>query len=260
MANGKYTLLQIVQKTMEALNLDQVNSISDSPDSEQVAQIAQDSYYELLNQKEWPHLNKLRQLESVADADYPNYLRIPDTVVRIDQFKYDKTELLGDTPELIKLENVGWLKPEDFLDYTQTRNTEQDNVVPQTDFNGVRYLILNDTFPQYWTSFDDEYVVTDAVDLGEESTLQALRSQVLVKEIPNFVIADDTVADAPAHFFQTWLAEVRSTAKLDFQQEVSPKDEQKARRGLAVLRRNAYRTSEEDGKVRYGRRPNRWYV
>lgn len=255
MANGKYTLLQIVQKAMEALNLDEINSISDSPDAEQIAQIAQDSYYELLNQAEWPHTIRLEQLESVADSDRPNYLRIPDESVRIDYFKYDAT-LTGsdDLPvDLVEIKPVKWLPPVEFLRLTQARNTENSDVETITDFNGVRFHVYNNREPKYWTSFDDTYLVTDSYNSDVESTLQGNKSQAMMKWIDNVVIDDDTLVSAPSHFFQTWLAETKSTAFIYMKQEQSPKDEQRARRGLAVLRRNASRTDRDDGKVKYGR-------
>jgi len=259
MSNGKFTLLQVVQKTLEMLGSDEVNSISDSVEAEQIAQIAQDTYYELLNQREWPHLMGLVQLESVADATKPNYLRLPDSVVRIDQMKYDNTDPNDSTSgALIHIDDVCWKTPEEFLDITQNRNTERDDITTITDYSGVRYHIINDSKPTYWTSFDDEYVVYDAVDQSIESTLQGDKSQVLAKSIPDFVIADATVADAPAHFFQTWMSEVKSTAMWYIRQEISQKDEQKARRGLAVLRRDASRTDNGDGKVRFGRIPGNW--
>jgi hypothetical protein len=253
MASGRYTLLEIVQQVAESLNFDDINSISDSPDAEQITKIAEATYYELLNQKEWPHTIQLTQLESIADADHPNYLRIPDAVARIEEFKYDNTELLGAAPDLIQIETVEYCLPKDFLTLTQSRNTERSEVTTITDFNGVRYHILTDVGPQYWTSFDDEYVVTDAINLGEDSVLQTSKSQVLAKVIPDLTIADSTVADVPVHFFQLWLNETISTASVYMKQEVSSKAEQKARRGLAVLRRDASRTEWNDGKVRYGR-------
>lgn len=255
MSHGKLTLLQIVQKTLEALNLDEVNSISDSPDAEQVAQIAQDAYYELLNQADWPHTLRLEQLESVTDVTKPNYLRIPDEVVRIDSLKYDKT-LTDDQDlpvDLIEIKDVCWLSPVDFLRMTQGRNTETNGIQTVTDFNGVRFHIYNDRGPSYWTSFDDEYVVFDAFNSDVESTLQGNKSQALMKWIENVVITDDLLVSAPSHFFQTWLAETKSTAFIYMKQEASPKDEQRARRGLSVLRRAASRTDQHDGKVRYGR-------
>jgi hypothetical protein len=255
MANGKLTLLQLVQKTMEALNLEEINSISDSPDAEQIAQIAQDSYYELLNQSDWPHTIRLGQLESVGDADKPNYLRIPDEVTRIDTFKYDATLTDDDDlpVDLIEIKDVKWISPVEFLHLTQSRNTEVDEIETITDFNGVRYHVYNDRAPSYWTSFDDVYVVCDAYNSDVESTLQGNKSQALMKWIENVVITDDLLISAPSHFFQTWLAETKSTAFIYMKQETSPKDEQRARRGLAVLRRNSSRTNQDDGKVRYGR-------
>lgn len=256
MSNGKFTLLQVVQKTLEMLGSDEINSLSDSVEAEQIAQIAQDTYYELLNQRDWPHLMGLVQLESIADAAHPNYLRIPDSVVRIDQLKYDNTDITDSTlGTLIHIDEVDWCTPEEFLNRTQARNTQRTDITTITDFGGVRYHITNDSKPLYWTSFDDEYIVFDSHDTGIESTLQGDKSQVLAKSIPDFVIADATVADAPAHFFQTWMSEVKSTAMWYIRQEISQKDEQKARRGLAVLRRDASRTDNGDGKVRFGRNP-----
>lgn len=256
MANGKLTMLQIVQKTLEALNLDEVNSISDSPDAEQVAQIAQDSAYELLNQSEWPFTIRYTQLESIADADRPNYLRIPDEVTRIEFVRYDKTDPDNavDGVDLIEIPQITWLPPEQFLEMTLMRNSQIDEVQQITDFNGTHHLIYNDRGPDYWTSFDDEYVVFDAIDLGIESTLQGNKSQAHVKWIQDIVISDSFQLDAPAHFFSTWLADVKSTAFIYMKQEASPKDEQRARRGLSILRRNASRTDNDQGKVKYGRR------
>ena len=256
MANGKLTMLAIVQKTLEALNLDEVNSISDSPDAEQVAQIAQDSAYDLLNQSDWPFAIRLEQLESIADASHPNYLRIPDEVTRIDFIKYDNTDPddAVDGVDLVKIENIEWLSPQDFLNLTQSRNTQVDEITTITDFNGVRYHVYNERGPSYWTSFDDEYVTFDAVDLTIESTLQGNKSQCHTKWLEDIVIDDNFILDAPAHFFSTWLADVKSTAFIYMKQEASPKDEQRARRGLAVFRRAASRTDFDDGKVKYGRR------
>lgn len=256
MSNGKLTLLEVVQKTAEQLNLDEVNSISDSPDGEQIAQMAQDSAYDLLNQSEWPFTIQLQQLESVADAEKPNYLRIPDEVTRIEQVKYDNTDPVDqvDGVDLVKIENVKWLSATEFLDLVQARNTQIDEIEMVEDYNGVRYPIYNDRGPSFWTSFDDEYVVCDAYNSDLESTLQGNKSQCLVKWIQNIVIDDGFVLDAPAHFFSTWLADTKSSASYAMKQELSPKDEQRARRGLAVLRRNAPRTNDDDGKAKYGRR------
>lgn len=255
MANGRLSMLTVVQKTMEALNLDEVNSISDSPDAEQIAQIAQDSIYDLLNQSDWPFTIRLSQFESIADSNRPNYLRIPDEVTRIDYIKYDNTDPVNqvDGVDLVEIENIQWLPPQQFLNLVQTRNTQLNEITMITDFNGVRMPIYNDRGPAHWTSFDDEYITFDGWNSTLESTLQGNKSQGHFKWIQDVIIADDFLLDAPSHFFSTWLADVKSTAFIYMKQEASPKDEQRARRGLSVLRRNASRTDFDDGKVKYGR-------
>jgi len=253
---AKLSLLKVVQKTLEALGSDEVNSIGDTPEAEQIAQIAEDSYYDILNQHEWPWLMQVTTLESVADADLPTYLRIPDEVVRIDQFKYYKTDETDvDVGDLALSNEVCWLKPTTFLNYVQQRNTQSDNVDVMLTDEGVRIPILTDTRPTYWTSFDDKYVVCDAFNSDIESTLEGNRSQVLVKRIVDFEMEDSFTPDAPIHFFQAWLHDVIATAFQYLRQEAAPQAERKSRRGLAVLRREASRTSQDDGKVRFGRRP-----
>ena len=254
MANGKLTLLQVVQKTLEALGSDEVNSISDSVEAEQIAQLAEDAYYELLNMKDWPFLQKLTVLESLADASFPNYLRIPADVVRITQVKYDWTDYLDpDTMDLLLIREVPWVSPQHFLNKVQGRNTQQDNVDIITSMQGVSMPIFTDTEASVWTSFDDEFVVFDAYNENVESTLQGDKSQVLAKCLPAFELVNDFTPEATANFFQLWLAEVKRTAFMYFRQEQSLVDEQKARRGLAVLRRDASRTNHDDGKVKFGR-------
>lgn len=255
MASGKLTLLQVVQKTLEALGSDEVNSISDTVEAEQVAQLAEDAYYELLNQKDWPFLQKLTVLESLADSDFPNYLRIPPDVVRIDEIKYDWTDTTDpDVGDLLVLRNVRWISPQAFLQKTQSRNTQLGNIQVVVSMNGIKIPILNDTEALVWTSFDDTFVVFDAFNSDIESTLQGDKSQILSKCLPAFDLIDNFTPVATANFFQLWLAEIKRAAFIYFRQEVSTVDEAKARRGLAVLRRDASRTNNDDGKVKYGRR------
>lgn len=255
MSSGRFPLIEMVQKVLEALGSDEVNSISDTVEATQVARLLEDTFYELLNQKDWPFLRELIQLESVADSAQPTTLRIPDNVVRIDQFRYDCTDRSPDSEDTtLYIEDVCWEEPEDFLRRVQARHTDQDHVEVILTPAGIRIPIVTDECPTYWTSFDDEFIVTDSYDSTIESTLQNDRSQVIAQVMPDFQLVDDYVPNIPPHFFQTWLAEAKATAFVYWRQEVSPRDEQKAQRGLAVLRREAARTDENDGRVKYGRR------
>lgn len=255
MAAGQLSLLKVVQKTLEALGSDQVNTIGDTPEAEQIAQMAEDSYYDILNQHEWPWLKQLTTLQSVADGDLPTYLLIPNEVVRVDQFKYYYTdETDANVGDLALFRDVCWLKPTAFVNMVQQRNTQSADVQLMISTEGVRLPIFNTRPPDYWTSFDDKYIVCDAFDNTIESTLEGNRSQVIVKRIPDFQVDDDFTPDAPPHFFQAWLNDVISTAFQYMRQEQAPVAARKSQRGLAVLRREASRTNYDDGKVHFGRR------
>lgn len=256
MANGKFPLIEMVQKVLEALGSDEVNSLSDTVEATQVGRLLEDSFYDLLNQKEWPFLMQLIQLDSLADSDQPTTLRIPDDVVRIDNIRYDMTDRVTIPLEHLVIRDVDWLEPERFLREVQNRNTDRSDVREVMTPNGIRIPIIDDDRPKWWTSFDDEFVIFDGYDDDLESTVTNNRTQCMAKVIPTFTQSDTFTPNVPAHFFQTWLADAKSTAFIYWRQEVSPKDEQKLRRGLSVLRRDASRTNDDDGRVKFGRRPH----
>jgi hypothetical protein len=255
MASGKFPVIEMVQKVLEAIGSDEVNSLSDTVEATQVGRLLEDTFYELLNQKEWDFLMQLIQLEALADSTQPTTMRIPEDAARVDFLRYDHTDRVSTPLEPTNIKDVEYMLPGHFLTHIQARNTDQSNVQEVFTPNGVRLLILNDTGPSKWTSFDDRFIVMDAFDGGIESTLTEARSQAMAKVIPDFQLSDNFTPNVPTHFFQTWLAETKSTAFVYWRQEVSPKDEQRARRGLSVLRRSGSRTNDDDGKARYGRIP-----
>lgn len=256
MASGQFTLLEMVQKVLEALGSDEVNTINDTVEAVQTARLIEDSFYELLNQREWPFLMQLIQLESLGDVLQPTTLKIPESVVRIDDVRYDWTNTIDTPLEPLNIKGVKWMEPDQFLRHVQGRNTDTAEITVFNTPNGIKIPLRVDKGVEasFWTSFDDEFIVFDGYDNINESTMQGNRSQCLAKVLPTFLLTDTYMPNVPPHFFQTWLADAKSTAFIYWRQEVSPKDEQKARRGLSVLRRNSDRTNNDDGKVKFGRR------
>ena len=59
----RMTLLEIVQDVLNDIDSDNVNSIRDTVESEQVAAIVKSCYFEMIGNRNWPHLKKLFQLE-----------------------------------------------------------------------------------------------------------------------------------------------------------------------------------------------------
>ena len=79
----KLTLLDMVQRTLSSMDSDTVNSFDDTIESEQVAYIVRDTYYDLINNIEIPEHRKLVTLTALGVTATPTHLKIPDGVKRL---------------------------------------------------------------------------------------------------------------------------------------------------------------------------------
>jgi hypothetical protein len=145
------------------------------------------------------------------------------------------------------MEEVKYLYPDQFLRITSTRNNS-DNTLNITDFSGSNIIIFTDRAPQYWTSFDDNYIVCDSFNEAIETTLQSSKTQVLAYMEPSWVHLDDAVPDLPSQAFSLLLEEAKSTAMIKLKQIVDQKAEQKSKRQRQKMSRENW---QAHGGVRY---------
>lgn len=249
----KMTLLQMTQDILNDLDSDSVNSILDTVESEQVAQIIKTCYFEIIGNRNWPHLRKLFQLESSGTLDRPNYLRIPVTLKELEFFKY---EVQKDGQKIVQKE-VKYQEPDHFLRLISTRSSTDPNVTTVIDYSGTKLLVRNDMAPTYWTSFDDFNLVTDSYDKTADDTLQSTKTQCLGYIHPSWVHEDDHVPDLPYEAFPALLAEAKSTAFVSVKQMANQKAEQKAARQQRWLSRKAWRVEGDIRFDNYGRKGRR---
>lgn len=248
---AKKTLLYLVQQVLNDLDSDYVNSIDDSEEAQQVASIIQSCYEELIANRNWPHLKKLLQLEASGSTSKPNYMRIPENVKELVQIRYDAKKL-GDTK--LKYVDIKYLHPDEFLKKIGNRNSDLPTITLVTDFSGIPLQVVNNKAPEYWTSFDDEYVVFDSFDLAVDTTLKKSKVQTICYVEPDWEMTDDFIPDLPAEAFALLEAESKSTASLVIKQMANQKQEQKAGRQQRWLARKAWKAK---GGVRfedYGRK------
>jgi len=85
---AELTLLQMTQNILSALDSDEVNSISDTVESMQVARIIQNKYYDLTTRGDLPEQQILLQLEASGDATKPVLMLVPATTSKIEWIKY----------------------------------------------------------------------------------------------------------------------------------------------------------------------------
>ena len=239
------------------MNHDSVNAIADTIESQQIAEEARVVYYDLMDRDDWPHLITLLPLDSLVDVTRPNYLVIPEDVVRIDNIRYETTKS-GETVRIFS--NVTYLAPGDFLDLVYTRNNTVSTVTVVPSLNNVDMWITNDTPPQWWTTFDDANIVFDSWDSGIDTTMQGGKSMALVKKIPPWTSSDAFIPDMPDQMFSTFVSEVTAAAFTYWKQGASIKDEQRSARGISNLRRTARKHNEHNFKAKHGRPRSHFFV
>lgn len=241
----KKSLLQIVQNILNDLDSDEVNSIYDTVESEQIAEIVEQTYNDIISTRNWPHLSKLIQLESSTTQDKPTHCKLPESVKELEFINYDTRKEDDDD---LAYRPVEYLYPDQFLYHTNQRRSSADYTDIINNDDGLVLLINNNEAPKYWTSFDDEYIVFDSYNKSMESTIQNSKMQVKAYVTPKWETKDSFIPDLPAEAFSKLIAEAKSTAFLVIKQMSNEKAEQISQRQSRWLSRKAWSAK---GGVRY---------
>lgn len=248
----KRTLLELTQSIMNEMDGDEVQSIADTIESQQVAAIIRDAYFEVMANRNWPGMRKAFTLSGSGDSSKPTELTLPEEIKELHWLKYNKRRA-ADTKD--KYQEIEYLQPEAFYAHCAGRNSSASNV--QIVMVGdIRMNIRNDTPPQYWTSYDDNILVLDAYDSDVDSTLQQGKTAAWGTRNPTWTHEDSAIPELPAEAFPMLLEEAKSTAFYVLRQTANEKAEQKSARQQRWLSRKAWRTK---GGVRYpdyGRKRN----
>lgn len=244
------TLLYTVQRVLEKLDLDVVNSINDSQDAILVAREAEDTFYDLLSREDWPDQIDLIEVESVGDTTNPTALRLPTNTLGIHSVRYDVTASGETTTSIKELEQ---LSVDDFLDRVYNRDSSDSNVVT-VDYKDIPLYIYNDKAPEFYTTFDNELLILDSWYVDVETTVQGNKSIVQAMTIPTFESTDSYVIPLEATVYPLYLAEVTSAASFSLNGTQSPEEERRRNRGISRLRRTAFRTGVESFRNNYGRK------
>lgn len=242
---AKKTLLEIVQSVLNDMVSDEINDIDDTVESQTVAGIVQSVYESMLANRNWPHTKSLVQLDSLADISKPTYLRMPERLKQLISISYD-VKKFGETAT--KYREIKYRDPETFLRVLAQRDSDRTNVDEILDFSGIKLMIQNDKAPEYWTSFDDDYIIFDSYDSVLDATVMKSKTSCLAYITPLFERSNDSVPDLPSEAFPALIAEVKSTAFYDLKQMPNEKEEKRAILQNRWLSRKAWRAS---GGVKY---------
>lgn len=234
----KLTLLQIVQKVLETMDSEDVNSISDSVEAMQVASFCQDVYDYFIIEKLVPEHKELTKLVALADNTTPTHMKYGDNIKEFDSVYYNHSEDAAKTD----WREIHFVEPLEFL--MRTDNQSSNYVLVADKNGGTNLSIGTDQHPTFYTSFDNEHIVMNSYKSTVDDTLQESKSRAYATKYPTFTISDDFTPDLDETLFPLYLNECKSTCMSLLKKEVPPKLEQQSRRLRAHTQGDRFKTKK----------------
>ena len=247
---AKMTLLEMTQDILSDMDSDEVNSINDSIESLQVAQIIKTTYYNIIDGRDYDFLYELFQLDASGTSSRPTHMKLPENIIDLKYIKYN-CKTLTDTKD--KYLKIKYLMPEDFMEIVDKRDSSKSNVTVVTDPTGISINVMKDKAPEYFTSFDDENLVFDSYDSEVDTTLQNNKTQCHGKRSVAFTLSDSFTPDLPVQMFSYLLAEAKSTSFVTLKQMANAKAEQVSVSQKRRMSQDAWRVKNGIHYPNYGR-------
>lgn len=241
----------MVQNILSDMDSEEVNSISDTNEAAQIAQVIKSTYNNLIATRFIPELAQMFKLTSLSSSARPTHFTTPSRIKNLEFIDYNKAENVGE----VKYSRLKYIEPDDFLSVSDSRDSLSSNVLQVLDYQAdTTLLIRKDIMPSYYTSFDDEHIVMDAYKATLESTLQSSKTRAYGIRFPLFdANTDSFTPDIDDTMFPYLLAESKSTAMSLFKSGSDPKIEQAARRQKVYVQNDMYKINRSNPKNRYGR-------
>lgn len=251
----KYTLLEMTQQILFSLDGDEVDSISDTPESLAVAHIIEECYWDMVSQMDLPEHHDFFQLTATTSAT-PSLMTLPSSVTSIEWIKYN-TILTGDTDNTY--EPVNYLPINHFLDHVLSISSDDADVdqfnitVGSATFS---FKVMTNRAPIYYTSYDDYNILFDAYNSDEDAYLQASKTMCYGTTLPTFTFSDSSTPDLDAKAFSYLLNEAKAQCWADLKQQVNPRAENKARQNKIDSQKKKQNIGYPDNQNYYSRYPN----
>lgn len=182
---------------------------------------------------------------------YPSYLMIPNDIAEISNFKYDITG----SDNRLKMKELQYLPPEQFLTNQQTLNTSLPNVVTIKDmYDEIEIPVKTDSHPTYWTSFDNKHIICDSFLASDDPYgLDQDKTQVMATVTPKWIESDTFIPDMPPQLFPMLLYEAAEACMELHDKEESQTISRRALRGRSLFKKMDLRHNGKSKKG-FGRR------
>jgi hypothetical protein len=212
---AKKTLLDMTQNILNAMDSDEVNSIGDTVESLQVAEVIRETYEYITVGLDIPGRAGVIMLDACSDPDRPNHMTVPSNVERLEWIRYNGEEVV-------------YKDPLTFVNYVAGRGNG-DEVESIEGLN-----IYNDRDPCCYTSFDDDTLVFDAYDNEAGATLMQSKTLCWGQRSLPFLMEDDFIPTLPLDMFPRLLAEAKAACFVNYKQVANSTEERRARNQKVV--------------------------
>lgn len=254
-----YSHLQIVQLILSAMDSDEVNSITDTPEAAQVSLMAQSVFYDICVDLNLPSQHRIFQLTPSGDVAKPVLMTVPASPIRkIDWIKYDNIDTtLGETTA--NYVDCTFVTLEDFMARQQGYRLNTQNVGEmQFTSNGQTFKTMyqSNQFPLYFTSFDDHTFIFDSYRSDIDTTLQQSKTMASGYIYQTYTLSDTFTPPLEPDQFSYFINKLKLRAFNELKQQENKEAAMETRRQKIITQKRKRGTPDlpEVYKVaRYGR-------
>lgn len=233
----RQTLLQLTQDILSSMDSDEVNSISDTTESLQVATVIKNVYRDIISRGNLPENFEMFELNASNDPNKPTLMHRPQGALSVLWIKYD-TRLVGDTEP--NMTPIRYVEPTEFVETVLTyREQNQGDVFNYTiegpGSSSIEVRGLNNKAPSIYTSWDDETIIFDSFDNSVDATLMKNKTLCYGEWAPEFRMEDDFIPDLDPRQFSLLFNEAKAWCFAELKQTTHEKAEKQSRRGWITL-------------------------
>lgn len=214
----KYNLLGLTQLVLSSIDGDEVNSINDNVEAQQVAKIIEVVYNNIIARADVTSQYGLFSLTASGSTLLPTVMTMPPSVVNLTWVKYNK-KLLTDTDD--NYTTITYLPPVDFTELVTSFKVSTGNVLNYSmtvNSFPIQLYATNNSGPSYYTSFDDSTLLFDSYDNTVDSTLQSAKTTCYGEIVNTFTQTDSYIPPLEDHQVQLLVNEAKSLAWAEMKQ------------------------------------------
>lgn len=239
----KFTLLEIVQEILSAMDSDEVNSIDDTIESYQVALIVRSVFYDLAIDLGLPEHETLFQLEPSGDPDKPVLMYVPTNVSLVRNIKYNIQEADED---FANYRSLDYRPFEEFITEQSSLNTSESDVgevsITPNGIDAFKVMYRTNEQPRNYTTFDDYTFIFNAYDSTLDTTLQKSKTLCMGVVYPTFDLVDTFTPDIDPPQFSLLKNRAKVRAFSELKQQQNQEASQEARRQKIIVQKRKITT------------------